>query len=49
MIVHYIVQSAFSFYKMGYASAMSMVLALAMLLYTVLQMRILQANESDLA
>lgn len=49
VIVHYIVQSAFSFYKMGYASAMSMVLALAMLLYTVLQMRILQANESDLA
>lgn len=48
VIVHYIVQNAFSFYKMGYASAMSMVLALAMLLYTVLQMRILQANESDL-
>ncbi|MES2150935.1 MAG: sugar ABC transporter permease [Pseudomonadota bacterium] len=49
VIVHYIVQNAFSFYKMGYASAMSMVLALAMLLYTVLQMRILQANESDLS
>ena len=49
VIVHYIVQNAFSFYKMGYASAMSMVLALAMLLYTVLQMRILHANESDLA
>lgn len=49
VIVHYIVQNAFSFYKMGYASAMSMVLALAMLLYTVLQMRILRANESDLA
>lgn len=49
VIVHYIVQNAFSFYKMGYASAMSMVLALAMLLYTVLQMRILQANQSDLS
>jgi len=49
VIVHYIVQNAFSFYKMGYASAMSMVLAMAMLLYTVLQMRILRANESDLA
>lgn len=49
VIVHYIVQNAFSFYKMGYASAMSMVLALVMVLYTVLQMRILRANESDLA
>jgi multiple sugar transport system permease protein len=49
VIVHYIVQSAFSFYKMGYASAMSMALALVMVLYTVLQMRILRANESDLA
>lgn len=49
VIVHYIVQNAFSFYKMGYASAMSMVLAVVMVLYTVLQMRILRANESDLA
>jgi multiple sugar transport system permease protein len=49
VIVHYIVQNAFSFYRMGYASAMSMMLALAMLLYTVLQMRIMRANESDLA
>jgi multiple sugar transport system permease protein len=49
VIVHYIVQNAFSFYRMGYASAMSMMLMLAMLLYTVLQMRILRANESDLA
>jgi multiple sugar transport system permease protein len=49
VIVHYIVQNAFSFYKMGYASAMSMVLALLMVLYTVVQMRILRANESDLA
>ena len=49
VIVHYIVQSAFSFYKMGYASAMSMALALVMVAYTVVQMRILRANESDLA
>ncbi len=48
-IVYYIVQNAFSFYKMGYASAMSMGLALAMLLYTLVQMRIMRANESDLA
>jgi multiple sugar transport system permease protein len=49
VIVHYIVQNAFSFYKMGYASAMSMTLALVMVLYTIVQMRILRANESDLA
>lgn len=49
VIVHYIIQNAFSYYKMGYASAMSMVLALMMVMYTVVQMRILRANESDLA
>ncbi|MEO0003974.1 MAG: hypothetical protein RLZZ22_1666 [Pseudomonadota bacterium] len=49
VIVHYIVQNAFSFYKMGYASAMSMVLCLVMLAYTVIQMRIMRANENDLA
>jgi multiple sugar transport system permease protein len=49
VIVHYIVQNAFSFYKMGYASAMAMVLALVMMLYTVVQMRILRADDSDLA
>lgn len=48
VIVHYIVQNAFGFYKMGYASAMSMALALVMVLYTVMQMRILRANQSDL-
>jgi multiple sugar transport system permease protein len=49
VIVHYIVQNAFSFYKMGYASAMSMALAAVMVLYTIFQMRILRANENDLA
>ncbi len=49
VIVHYIVQNAFSFYKMGYASAMSMALALVMVLYTVVQMRVLRADENDLA
>ncbi len=49
VIVHYIVQNAFSFYKMGYASAMSMALALVMVLYTVVQMRVLRANQNDLA
>jgi multiple sugar transport system permease protein len=48
VIVHYIVQNAFAFYKMGYASAMSMALALVMVGYTIVQMRILRANESDM-
>ncbi|HUG22675.1 carbohydrate ABC transporter permease [Piscinibacter sp.] len=48
VIVHYIVQNAFTFYRMGYASAMSMALCLVMVAYTVLQMRMLRASESDL-
>lgn len=49
VIVHYIIQNAFSFYKMGYASAMSMALCLVMVLYTLIQMRLMRASESDLA
>lgn len=48
VIVQYIVQNAFTFYRMGYASAMSMALCLAMVLYTVVQMQMLRASESDL-
>jgi multiple sugar transport system permease protein len=49
VIVYYIVQNAFSFYKMGYASAMSMTLCIAMMIYTVFQMRVMKASENDLA
>lgn len=49
VIVPYIVQNAFGFLKMGYASAMSMVLCAVMLLYTVLQMRLMRADQNDLA
>ena len=48
VIVHYIVQNAFTFYRMGYASAMSMALCLVMVAYTLLQMRMLRASQSDL-
>jgi len=48
VIVNYIITNAFSFYKMGYASAMSMVLCAVMMLYTVIQMRTMRASESDL-
>lgn len=49
VIVHYIVQNAFSFYKMGYASAMSMTLCMLMVAYTLVQMRMMRASENDLA
>lgn len=49
VIVHYIVQNAFSFYKMGYASAMSMTLCVVMMIYTVFQMRVMRASQNDLA
>ena len=49
VIVQYIVTNAFGYLKMGYASAMSLALCAVMVLYTLLQMRILRADESDLA
>lgn len=48
-IMVYIVQNAFGYLKMGYASAMSMVLCLMMLAYTVLQMRLLRADQHDMS
>lgn len=49
VIVHYIVQNAFGFFRMGYASAMSVVLGLVMMAYTILQMQIMRANDNDLS
>jgi len=49
VVVHYIVQTAFGYLKMGYASAMSMVLCALMLAYTVIQMRLMRADHNDLA
>jgi multiple sugar transport system permease protein len=49
VVVLYIVQNAFGYLKMGYASAMSMVLCAILVLYTALQMRILRADHNDLA
>jgi multiple sugar transport system permease protein len=47
--VHYIVQNAFGYLKMGYASAMSIVLCAILLVYTAVQMRLLRADQHDLA
>jgi ABC-type sugar transport system permease subunit len=49
VIVYYIYENAFKFYKMGYACALSMALLLIMGLYTAAQMRVFRADESDLA
>ena len=49
VVVLYIIQNAFGYLKMGYASAMSMVLCVIMLVYTAVQMRVMRADQSDLA
>ena len=48
VLVYYIYQNAFAFFKMGYATAMSMVLFVILVVFTLLQLRLLRANESDL-
>lgn len=48
VLVYYIYQNAFAFFKMGYATAMSMLLFALLVVFTLLQLRILRANESDL-
>ncbi|WP_425145284.1 carbohydrate ABC transporter permease, partial [Deinococcus sp.] len=48
VLVYYIYQNAFSFFRMGYATAMSMVLFVILVVFTLLQTRLLRANESDL-
>lgn len=48
VLVYYIYQNAFAFFRMGYATAMSMVLFVILVLFTLVQLRLLRANESDL-
>lgn len=49
VIVWYISENAFQFFRMGYASAMSVVLFVILVAFTLLQMRLLRAGQSDLA
>jgi multiple sugar transport system permease protein len=49
VVVYYIVQNAFGYLKMGYASAMSLVLCAVMLVYTAIQMRVMRSDQNDLA
>jgi multiple sugar transport system permease protein len=48
VIVWDIYQNAFQFLKMGYASALSILLFVVLLIFTILQMRFLRGGESDL-
>ena len=47
-ILWYIYENAFKFHKMGYASAISVTLFVVLILVTLLQMRLLRADHSDL-
>ncbi|MGN8119539.1 carbohydrate ABC transporter permease [Labrys sp. 22185] len=47
-IIWYIYESAFRFSKMGYASAMSVLLFLVLVGVTLIQMRVMRAGSSDL-
>ncbi|NUT44599.1 MAG: sugar ABC transporter permease [Thermoactinospora sp.] len=48
VIYYYIYQQAFTYFHMGYASAIAMVLVLILGVLTTLQMRMLRASRSDL-
>jgi len=48
VIYFYIYQQAFSFFHMGYASAVAMVLVVILGLLTLVQLRLLRASRSDL-
>lgn len=47
VILWHIYENAFKFNKMGYASAISVVLFVTLILVTLLQMRLLKADQSD--
>lgn len=49
VIYYFIYQQAFTFFKMGYASAASVVLVVILGVLTFVQMRLMRANRSDLA
>ncbi len=49
VIYYYIYQQAFEFFKMGYASAIALLLAVILAGLTLIQLFLLRANRSDLA
>lgn len=49
VIYYYIYQQGFTFLKMGYASAIAMLLVLVLAVFTAIQLRLMRAGSSDLA
>jgi multiple sugar transport system permease protein len=49
VILWYIYEYAFTRFQMGYASAAAVILFLILIVMTLLQMRLLNANESDMS
>ena len=49
VVLWYIYEYAFSRFKMGYATAISMIVFVILITATMIQMRVLRADESDLA
>jgi multiple sugar transport system permease protein len=48
VLVWHIFENAFRYFKMGYASSMSVVLFVGLIVITLLQMRMLNSSKSDL-
>lgn len=48
VLLYYIYNTAFSFSRMGYASAMSVALFLGLIVFTLFQLRLMRAGQSDL-
>jgi multiple sugar transport system permease protein len=48
VLLYYIYNTAFSFSRMGYASSMSVVLFLGLIVFTLFQLRLMRAGQSDL-
>ena len=49
VIYYYIYQQGFTFLKMGYASAVAMLLVVVLAVFTAFQLRLMRAGSSDLA
>lgn len=49
VIFFYIYQQSFGFFRLGYGSSIALVLAIVLAAFTVLQMRVMRADRSDLS
>ncbi len=49
VLVYYIYDNAFTFFKMGYATALSMTLFAILIFFSIIQLRLFRADQSDLS